>query len=165
MSHRFRAWGGLFFVSLASIAFEIFLTRFFALSNWSEYGYWVISMAMAGYALSGVVLSLGSAWAERHREGLLFICALILPAAAAGGYVLVTLNPFNPLEFQNAVLWKDQLGHIGMYYVALFPFFFVSGIFIGLSFLTGRREIPRLYMVDLVGAGAGALITLGGLFL
>lgn len=165
MPHRLRAWGGLFFVSLASIAFEIFLTRFFALSNWSEYGYWVISMAMAGYALSGVVLSLGSAWGERHRDRLLFACALALPVAAAGGYVLVTRNPFNPLEFQNAVLWRDQLGHIGMYYAALFPFFFASGIFIGLSFLTGRREIPRLYMVDLVGAGMGALLTLGALFL
>lgn len=165
MFHRFRAWGGLFFVSLASIAFEIFLTRFFALSNWSEYGYWVISMAMAGYALSGVVLSLGSDFFERHRDRLLFACALALPLAAAGGYILVTRNPFNPLEFQNAVLWKDQLGHIGMYYAALFPFFFASGIFIGLSFLTGRREIPRLYMVDLVGAGAGALLMLGALFL
>lgn len=160
-----RTWGALFFVSLASIAFEIFLTRFFALSSWSEYGYWVISMAMVGYALSGVVLSLGSAFCQRHKQGLLFLCTLVLPIFAAGGYVLVTRNPFNPLEFQNAVLWLDQLGYIGMYYAALFPFFFCSGLFIGLSFLTGRDEIPRLYMVDLVGAGVGALLILGVLFI
>ena len=55
---------------------------------------------------------------------------------------------------------SDHAIDIGMYYAALFPFFFASGIFIGLSFLTGRREIPRLYMVDLVGAGTGETVLL-----
>ena len=49
---------GIFLVCLASIAFEIFLVRHFAITSWSEYGYWVISMAMAGYSMSGVLLCL-----------------------------------------------------------------------------------------------------------
>ncbi len=48
----------LFAVSAASIGFEIMLTRYFAIASWSEYGYWVISIAMAGYSASGVALSL-----------------------------------------------------------------------------------------------------------
>ena len=42
----------------SAVGFEIALTRYFAVAKWSEYGYWVISIVMAGFALSGVVLAL-----------------------------------------------------------------------------------------------------------
>ena len=48
----------LFLVSLAAVGYEIALTRYFAVAKWSEYGYWVISIVMVGFALSGVVLAL-----------------------------------------------------------------------------------------------------------
>ena len=44
----------LFLVSAASIGFETQMTRYFAIASWSEYGYWVISIAMVGYSASGV---------------------------------------------------------------------------------------------------------------
>ena len=47
-----------FFVSLYSIALETFLTRYFAVTNWAEYGYWIISIVMAGFAISGIILSI-----------------------------------------------------------------------------------------------------------
>ncbi len=48
----------LFLVSLATVGFEIALTRYFATAKWSEYGYWVISIVLAGFALSGVAMAL-----------------------------------------------------------------------------------------------------------
>ena len=48
----------LFLVSLASLGFEIALTRYFAVAKWSEYGYWVISIVLAGFSFSGVVMAL-----------------------------------------------------------------------------------------------------------
>ena len=48
----------LFLVSLAAVGYETALTRYFAVAKWSEYGYWVISIVMVGFALSGVVLAL-----------------------------------------------------------------------------------------------------------
>ena len=45
----------LFLVSAAAVGMEIALTRFFAVASFSEYGYWVISIAMTGFAVSGVV--------------------------------------------------------------------------------------------------------------
>ena len=44
----------LFLVSLAAVGYETALTRYFAVAKWSEYGYWVISIVMVGFALSGV---------------------------------------------------------------------------------------------------------------
>ena len=67
----------LFLVSLAAVGYETALTRYFAVAKWSEYGYWVISIVMVGFALSGVVLAL---W----RDMFVRRCAVLmasLPAA------------------------------------------------------------------------------------
>ena len=48
---RSLAWLPLFLVSLAAVGYEIALTRYFAVAKWSEYGYWVISIVMVGFAL------------------------------------------------------------------------------------------------------------------
>src|SRR5581483_558509 len=153
--------GALFAVSAASIGFEIMLTRYFAIASWSEYGYWVISIAMAGYSASGVILSLFKDFFFRHAHRFFFFLPLLLPPLACLGFFLVTLNPFNPLELQDMDLWMDQFGNIAKYYGALFPVFFRSGLYICLSFLAPTTEkIGAVYAADLVGAGFGALALL-----
>jgi len=147
---------GIFLVCLSSIAFEIFLVRHFAITSWSEYGYWVISMAMAGYSVSGVVLCLFGEAFQRRADALFFGLPVAMLLLLSGGYAALGLIPFNPLELQNEVLWPGQLVNIGRYYLALFPFFFASGLYVGLSFLAGQENIPKVYMADLVGAGLGA---------
>ena len=92
---------GIFLVCLASIAFEIFLVRHFAITNWSEYGYWVISMAMAGYSVSGVVLCLFGPTFERRAGALFFALPVAMLLLVALGYSALGLIPFNPLELQN----------------------------------------------------------------
>jgi len=155
----------LFFVSAASIGFEIMLTRYFAIASWSEYGYWVISIAMAGYSASGVVLSLFKDFFFRRANRFFFFIPLFLPPLAFLGFYLATLNPFNPLELQNPDLWMEQFQNIAKYYGVLFPVFFLSGIYISLSFLALNNEkIGAVYAADLIGAGFGALVMLAVMF-
>ncbi len=146
----------LFLVSLAAVGYETTLTRYFAVAKWSEYGYWVISIVMVGFAFSGVVLAL---WRDMlaHRSALLFAVlppALVLTAAI--GYHFTVTNPFNPLQLQNPVTWADQLWNMAGYYAALLPFFFLAGLFISLSFVCNPNRIGPVYAADLLGAGAGA---------
>ncbi len=153
--------GALFAVSAASIGFEIMLTRYFSIASWSEYGYWVISIAMAGYSASGVILSLFRNFFFKQAHRFFFFIPLALPPLACLGYYLVTVNPFNPLELQNMDLWAGQFQNIAKYYEALFPVFFLSGLYISLSFLALTNEkIGAVYAVDLVGAGFGSLALL-----
>jgi len=154
---------GIFLVCLASIAFEIFLVRHFAITNWSEYGYWVISMAMVGYSVSGVVLCLFGKSFERRAAGLFYALPTAMLLLCALGYAALGLIPFNPLELQNEMLFTGQLVNIGKYYLALFPFFFASGLYVGLSFLARQEDIPKVYMADLIGAGLGAAALLAAL--
>ncbi|MCW3474264.1 spermidine synthase family protein [Limobrevibacterium gyesilva] len=151
----------LFLVSMATVGFEIALTRYFAVAKWSEYGYWVISIVLAGFALSGVVMALARDWFARHGTALLTVLPVLLIAAAAVGYHFVTTNPFNPLQLQNQATFGPQLYNIAGYYICLLPFFFLSGLYISLCFVLNDTQIGRVYGFDLTGAGLGALLALG----
>jgi len=150
----------LFLVSAAATGIETALTRYFALSKYSEYGYWVISIVMVGLALSGVVMALCREWALRHGQAILRVLPLLMLIAGGLGYRFVTQNPFNPLLLQNSTTWSSQLGNIGLYYLALLPFFFMIGAFISLSFMLNESRIGRVYAADLIGAGLGAGLVL-----
>jgi hypothetical protein len=154
----------LFLVSLAAVGYETALTRYFAVAKWSEYGYWVISIVMVGFALSGVVLALARDALARRGELLLAVLPALLVLAAAAGYHFTTTNPFNPLQLQNQATWQAQLWNIAGYYAALLPFFFLAGGFISLCFVLNAERIGLVYGADLTGAGAGAASILAAMF-
>jgi hypothetical protein len=151
----------LFLIALVAVGFEVALTRYFAIASWAEYGYWVISIAMVGVCSSGVVLALAPEWFKRNAVGLLSAIPVGLLLALALGFWWTTNVQFNPLELQNHALMTTQLARIGEYYLALFPFFFLSGLFIGLYFVAFDDIIPKIYAADLVGAGCGGILVLG----
>ncbi len=154
----------LFLVALASVGYEIALTRWFAIVSWSEYGYWVISITMVGIAASGVVLNLAKDWLlarEARVRAAFAVLPSLLIVSLAGGYIAISAIDFNPLALQNPATMGAQLWKIAGYYAALFPFFFLSGGFIGLYFIAYGAEISRIYAADLVGAGAAGLVVVG----
>lgn len=154
----------LFLVSAGAVGFENALTRYFAVAKWSEYGYWVISIVMVGFALSGVVMALAQEALAKRGAILRAILPGLMTAAAAVGYYLTTQNPFNPLELQNPATWVPQLGNIALYYAYLLPFYFLTGLYISLTFVMNAQEIGRVYGYDLLGAGAGAALALALMF-
>jgi hypothetical protein len=154
----------LFLVSLATVGYETALTRYFAVAKWSEYGYWVISIVMVGFALSGVVLALWRDAFARRASVLMAGLPAALVLTAAAGYHFTTTNPFNPLQLQNPATWQPQIWNIAGYYAALLPFFFLAGLFISLSFVRYADRIGRVYAFDLTGAGAGAASVLAAMY-
>jgi hypothetical protein len=154
----------LFLVSLTALGCEIALTRYFAVAKWSEYGYWVISIVMVGFALSGVVLALWRDALVRHGNRLLAVLPALLIVTGALGYHATTINPFNPLQLQNQATWLPQFGYIALYYASLLPFFFLAGLFVSLSFVLHPGRTGLVYAFDLTGAGAGAALVLALMF-
>ena len=155
----------LFLVSAAAVGLETALTRYFAVAKWSEYGYWVISIAMAGFAFSGVTMALARDALVRRAPLLLAWLPPALVLAAAAGFVGVAANPFNPLELQNAATFAAQLWLIALYYAVLLPVFFLTGLYISLCFVLNSDRIGWVYGADLLGAGAGAALVLGLMWL
>lgn len=154
----------LFLVSAATIGFEIALTRAFAVATWSAYGYWVISIVLAGFAISGVVLALAETWFERHlHKALAWLPAGIILAIGFGAFA-ADLDPFNPLRLQNPVTFGNEFLNILLYYACLLPAFVLAGLFVGLSFMAAPGRLGRVYAADLLGAGCGALGILGAMY-
>ena len=146
----------LFLIAGTAVGVEIALTRFFAVASWSEYGYWVISIAMVGFAVSGVVMVLGRQVFLRHAGWLLPSLPLAMLLTGAAGWIATTSNGFNPLELQNPATVWPQLGNIALYYAALFPFFFLAGFAVSLNFVVYSHQVGKVYGYDLLGAGLGA---------
>jgi hypothetical protein len=48
----------IFFVSLSTLAFEVLLTRVFAIGQWNHLSFMVISIALFGFGASGSFLGL-----------------------------------------------------------------------------------------------------------
>lgn len=163
-SSRGALWP-LFLISLGVVGIENALTRYFAVAAWSEYGYWIISIVMAGFALSGVFVALFRETIERFGLILRTVLPGAMVLAAAFGFQQVTANPFNPLQLQNPATWTDQIRNIALYYAALLPFFFLAGTYISLIFVQNHREVGRVYAYDLIGAAAGSAAALGLMFL
>src|SRR5215510_1645207 len=88
-------------LSAAAIAYEILLTRLFAIALWHHFAYMIISLALLGYGASGTFLVF-----VRHRALARFdvsfaALAVSFGVAAIGCYALAWRLPFNPLE----VIW------------------------------------------------------------
>ena len=145
----------IFLISLGVVGIENALTRFFAVAAWSDYGYWIISMVMAGFALSGVVVAVFRETAERWGSALRLILPPLMVLAAALGFLQVTVNPFNPLQLQNPTTWTAELRNIALYYGSLLPFFFLAGTYISVVFIQNHARIGKIYGYDLIGAAAG----------
>jgi len=47
----------LFFISAAGIAFELYVMRIFSVGSWSNFGSLVISTALLGIGLAGIILT------------------------------------------------------------------------------------------------------------
>jgi hypothetical protein len=124
----------------------------------------MISIAMSGFAVSGVVMVLGRARFLAHAALLLPALPLAMLAAGAVGWIAVAANPFNPLELQNPATAGGQFRNIAGYYAALFPFFFLAGLAVSLNFVVHARQVGRVYGYDLLGAGAGAVAVLALMF-
>ena len=155
----------LFLVAMGAVGYETALIRYFAVSKWSEYGYWVISIVMVGFALSGVVLALYRDAFVRHADRLMTWLPPALVATAAAGFLLTSMNPFNPLQLQNPATWQGQIWHIAEYYLSLLPFFFLTGVFISLCFILQARRIGLVYGFDLTGAALGSVSVLLAMYL
>jgi spermidine synthase len=141
-------------LSAAAIAYEILLTRLFAIALWHHFVYMIISLALLGYGASGTFLVFVRDRALAQLGASVAALAVSFGLAAVGCFALAWRLPFNPLE----VIWdwRQQLYLAAMYVLLALPFF-AAGSAIGLSLAARAARIGAIYRADLTGAGMGAL--------
>jgi spermidine synthase len=145
----------------AAIAYEILLTRLFAILLWHHFAYMIISVALLGIGASGTFLAFAKDLLARRFTITFTSCAILFAVSAVAGFALAQRVPFNPLE----VIWDlNQQRYLAQIYLLLAVPFFAVGVAIGLAFTHFAERIPSLYRADLLGAGLGALLVATLLF-
>jgi hypothetical protein len=149
-------------VSTAAISYEILLMRMLSIVQWHHFAYMIISLALLGYGASGTFIAVCKRWLEPRFELAFSISALLFAVTMVECFVLGQRVPFNALE----IVWNPrQFLNLGLIYLVYFVPFFFAACCIGLAFTCRRSYISRIYFFDLLGAGLGAVLIIGTLFL
>lgn len=149
-------------ISAATLSYEVLLMRLFSIVQWQYFAYMIISIALLGFGASGSFVALARRPLVERYPAAFAASAALFGITAVASFAGAERLPFNPLE----IVWNPgQLGWLAASYALLFLPFFFGATCIGLAFSRHPDQIGRVYAFDLVGAGAGALGTVGLLFL
>jgi hypothetical protein len=146
---------GILIISAATLLLEITMTRIFAVIFFNQFAFLIISTALFGFGLSGVVLSISRRVHAYNLDKFLTFLSL-----AFGVSTLITLKVVVdvPLRFSAISQEPIQLFYLTVYYLALGTPFFFSGMIIALLLSHLPKQVNTLYFYDLLGAGIGCFI-------
>jgi hypothetical protein len=156
-----RTYLGVGLVTLATLLLELLLTRIFSVTLYYHFAFMVISLALFGIGLSGVVLYLRP---ERYPEERL----RELLARQASYFAVATVISLTYVVNQSVSSHLDATGagHFNaqsffqlafLYLFAALPFYF-GGMTVSLALFHLRRQVATLYFFDLVGASLACLL-------
>ena len=152
----------IFFVSFSTLAFEVLLTRVFAIGQWNHLSFMVISIALFGFGASGTFLSLVEMSKNRplrHLSSQHSVSVLLGLFSAAAILSFMTLNHI-PLDyFRLPVEPLQSLYLLGAYLLLALPFFF-SGLIISIGYTTLPEKSGLVYFATMAGSGLGAVVPL-----
>ena len=149
-----RTYTAVFFASLASLGYEILLTRVFSIVLGHHFAYMAVSIAMLGLAASGTAVS--ALWAVRKRKpSLRPEYFLLLGLTMVLSYLAAVRVPFSPVRLS----WDPtQLARIALTYLILSVPFFFFGMILASAFTSMGEKAGIIYAWDLSGAALGAIL-------
>lgn len=152
--HKIWFFGRVAGLSAATLLFQITLTRLFSVSQFYHFAFLIISMAMLGYAISGVILAFLPHINPQQALGLFnwvsFGCALSFLIA----YLVLNYLPFDSFS----ITWDGrQVLLFLLNYVMLTLPFGLGGLAIGILLAALPAQTEPLYAMNFIGAGFGCL--------
>jgi spermidine synthase len=145
---------GLALVSAAGLAFEITLTRLFAIAQGYHFGFLAISLALLGLGASGTALALRPALARVNVTPRLAGFSFVFSISLVACYLAVNYLPFDSYR---VAFERAQWLYLALYYFALVAPFFLSGLVLGMPLAALPGSTGRVYAANLVGSAAGCI--------
>lgn len=150
----------VFFVSCATIGWQLALMRCLLIARYHHFSFLIISCALLGFGIGGTVLSLWRSWFVEHRDTVfrwgLLCFGLSLPVCFRLGEMLPIEVYFSPVHLVSTVAWWCVF-----WFIHGIPFL-LAGMLIGLALMADNRHVHAIYAANLAGSALGAL---GGILL
>ncbi len=146
-------YAGLFLTALATLSYELMLTRIFSVTMWYHFAFVAISVAMFGMTVGAIVVYVlpeRFPAASVHRQ-------LAIAAAAFALSIPVSLLLHLSVPF---VAQRDLVSifSLAFTYVAISAPFVCSGIVVALVLTRFVDHVSSLYAADLAGAAFGCIV-------
>jgi len=134
-------------------------TRIYSVVFWNHLVYFIISIALLGFGISGTWLSFGStSWLARKLTLLRSAVLFFITAIVASLYV-----PRFDISIATVALDTGSIYRLLItYFAATLPYFF-AGWMLGIVYRDFAKSIHFLYFADLVGAAIGCFAFLAGM--
>jgi len=142
----------------ALIALQVGIMRIFAVGGWAHFGSLVVSLAMLGFGLASVILSIWRKWFEANWQAASSATIIAIGPLTVLSNLVAQTVPFNPIFLlsDSNQIWRLVAN------LALFLMPFLAGaFFLGLVFLKSGKTFGRIYFADLVGSGVASILVLG----
>ena len=147
MRHTF----GLILISASALAFEVTLTRIFAVQQFHHFAFLVIGLAVMGFAASGVILSY-----RPYGTSLIGLCL------AYSGTILLAYGVINFITFDSySIAWdRRQIWILFLYFLSAGSPFLFAGWIIGANLTAAGLQAHRPYAANLAGSALGVPLAL-----
>jgi len=180
LPERFSALcAGIAIVCMATLMYELLLTRIFSVLMWYHFASMAISLALFGLGAAALLVYLRPTWFDSRRNWqpaifalaagcstlLLFSVFLLFRADPQFGFRILSFfhqpfyQPFQQGNVRQSLEVFQILLLLLLYLATALPFFF-SGLVVTLLLSRYNRQVGRLYFFDLVGAGTGCLLVI-----
>lgn len=158
-----RTYMGLFMVTLATLMYEIILTRIFSVTMWYHFAFMAISVAMFGMTVGAILVYLFPRYftPERARyhlalSSLLFTLSIVLSFLTHLSVPFYSLRGPNLVEMFSIV----SLYSLVLSLVAISIPFVLSGVCVCLALTKFPRQVSKMYAADLAGAAMGCILVI-----
>lgn len=148
---------GFFLVSMVVLAFQTVINRMFSLMYWYHFAFMIISVAMFGIGLGGLLVFFFNRFLRKVVPQVLAVLSILLAVSLPVSLLQVNVIPLNM-----DLLGKDPL-HTGYFikvFLTLSVPFIISGFVFSYVFTNFKEDINRVYFFDLFGGGIGAIAVL-----
>lgn len=148
---------GIFLISISTLLLEIVLTRIFSVIFFNHFTFMIISTALFGFSLSGVLLSLLPRLRKLQASIFLplfsFLFAISLPLLLRAAVTI-------PVKMDISVASIKEIAMLALFYLVITVPFVLAGLIISYFFSNQTKFANHLYFFDLLGASLGCSIPL-----
>jgi len=148
-----QIYAGLCLVTLATLMYEILLTRIFSVTMWYHFAFVAVSIALFGMTSGAIVVYLLPGYFTQQRAKYhLALSALLFAVSIIPSFMTHLSIPF--------VIHGSLVGlySIALTYAVISVPFVFSGICVCLALTKFPLHVSRLYAADLAGAALGCIL-------
>jgi len=157
VSARRTTYAGLFTVTLATLMYEVLLTRIFSVTMWYHFAFIALSVAMFGMTVGAILVYLFPTYfTEEKVKYHLSLSSLLFTVSIVFSFLTHIIVPAMTAPTSWSIGTVYSLAFT--YLVLSVPFVF-SGICVCLVLTKFPRQVSTLYAADLAGAALGCILS------